>query len=106
MKTTSNKNNVLLPAGILIGAAIGAVAGVLLSGEKGIENRKKLKEVTLKLKTELEKKMKETKILTEESYGKMVDTIVSDYSKVEPVIKENAKKLKDTLKGKLPQKEV
>ncbi|OGC50579.1 hypothetical protein A2716_05245 [candidate division WWE3 bacterium RIFCSPHIGHO2_01_FULL_40_23] len=108
MKNNSlSKNKVLLPVGILIGALLGGVAGVLLAPASGKENRKKLKEITLKLKAELEKRLGEAKEITEESYTKMVNTIVDEYSKKEPIIKEQAGKLKEALKGrfKLSSKE-
>lgn len=98
--TKKDATKVLLPAGILIGAVLGAVGGILLAPASGKETRKKLAEVTERLKKDLEKKLSETKELTEESYSKIVDTLISEYSKKEPVIKDNAKKIKEALRGK------
>ena len=96
MKETK-KGNSLLPAGLLIGALVGAVAGVLLAPASGAENRKKLKELSIKLKDDLEKRLKEAKEVSQDSYKKIVDGVVTEYSKKEPIIKENALKLKKAL---------
>ncbi len=97
MKETTKKGNSLLPAGLLIGALVGAVAGVLLAPASGAENRKKLKELSIKLKDDIEKKLKEAKEVSQDSYNKIVDGVVAEYSKKEPIIKENALKLKKAL---------
>lgn len=101
-----NKNKIILPIGLLMGALIGGVAGVLFAPASGKENRKKLKELTLKLKSDLEIELSKAKEVTEDSYSKMVNKIVDEYSKKEPLIKEQAAKLKEALKGKInfPQK--
>ena len=100
MNNKTNKSSVLLPAGIIIGALIGSAMGMLLSPSSGKQNRKKLKDLSMKLKGDLERDLSEMKDVTEDSYKKAVDTIVMEYSKKEPLIKENAKKLKNLLKGK------
>ncbi len=100
MNTKINKNKVLLPLGLFVGAILGGIAGVLLAPASGAENRKKLKEISLKLKNELEKRLAETKEITEETYKKVVDEVVETYSKKEPVIREHARKLKEALMGR------
>lgn len=100
---TINKGKALLPAGILIGAVLGAIGGVLLAPASGAENRKKLKELSQKLKVDLEKRLGEAKAITKESYTKIVDVLVTEYSKKEPIIKQNALKLKEALKAKFRQ---
>ncbi len=104
MPNNKNSNNVLFPAGVILGALVGTAMGVLFAPQEGKETRKKLKEVTDKLKIELEKRLSETKELTEESYKKIVDKVVEEYGKNEPLIKENAKKIKESLKGTLKLK--
>ncbi|MBI4091135.1 YtxH domain-containing protein [candidate division WWE3 bacterium] len=100
-----NENKVLLPIGILAGAILGGLAGVLLAPASGSENRRKLKDLTMKMKAELEKRLEEVKDLSEDSYNKIVDAVVSEYSKNEPIIKAQAKKIKEALKGRLSLKE-
>lgn len=94
------KKNITLPVGILVGAIAGAVAGVLLAPASGVETRKKLKDLTTKMKADLEKRLGGMKEITTEAYGKVVDAVVEEYSAKEPIVKKNATKLKEMLKGK------
>ena len=95
------KNKITLPVGVLLGAIAGAVAGVLLAPASGRESRKKLKELTLRMKADLEKRLVDVKEITSETYAKVVDAVVAEYAEKEPIVKKNALKLKRSLMGKL-----
>jgi len=95
------KKNITLPVGVLLGAIAGAVAGVLLAPASGRESRKKLKELTLRMKADLEKRLVDVKEITSETYAKVVDAVVAEYAEKEPIVKKNALKLKQSLMGKL-----
>jgi len=95
------KNKITLPVGVLLGAIAGAVAGVLLAPASGRESRKKLKELTLRMKADLEKRLVDVKEITSETYAKVVDAVVAEYAEKEPIVKKNALKLKQSLMGKL-----
>ena len=100
--------------GILAGAAIGAVAGVLLAPKSGKETRAELAEHAKKMRADASKqyekaskmvmeKIEELKKLGEEidheTYKKLATTIAKKLEKDEGFDKETAKELKEMLKA-------
>ena len=61
-------SNSKLLAGILLGAAAGAVLGILLAPDKGAETRKKLSQKKNKMEEELMSKFGEVKETIKEKY--------------------------------------
>lgn len=104
----SNNSNTAL--GILAGAAIGALAGILFAPDKGSNTRKKIadqaaatQESLKENAIDLKNRMAETVAAKKENLGSRVESIVSDVSyKTEDVITTLEAKLKE-LKAKNKQ---
>ncbi len=74
--------------GILAGAAIGAVAGILLAPDKGSETRKKLSTKTGDLADDVKN-----------SFGEFIDKVKNSYSKAEGHMEDLEQKTKTKMSG-------
>jgi len=91
-----NQNN---KAGKVLGAAVGAVAGVaalsaaayVLFGAEGKKHRKQIKGWAVKMKGEIIEKFEEAKEVTEPMYNKVVDEVASKYAKTKGVNEKEVK---------------
>ncbi len=84
--------------GIVAGAVLGALAGVLLAPKSGKETRDDVKRFVDDTKGKLAARLKEAKDVTKEQYDKLVDLVVDEGGKTIDVAKEDLIQLKDDLK--------
>ncbi len=96
-KTKMSSVKKIITAGIL-GAAAGAIAGVLLSPKSGKLIRKDLKKVYLKISQEVVRDAKKMKNLTQDGYEELVDKISDVYKKAKKVKDEDLEEIVKDLK--------
>lgn len=84
----------------VLGAAIvgAAATGLFLYGERGKENRQKMKAWTIKAKADVLSEFEKMKEVSEESYVKAIDKVMKRYEKVSDVGEKEAGKLARELK--------
>jgi len=102
MATKKQNNNAGVTAGIGIALAAAAAAGAyFLYGSKDAKkNRKAIKGWVLKAKGEVIEKIEQVKgELTEENYHKIVDGVVSKYSKLKTTTEDEIQDLLKDMKG-------
>lgn len=87
-----------LGAGMAAAAVAAALGGYLLSGKRGVKTRKQLKSWMLKAKGELLEKLETMKDVGQEAFNDSVDALVSKYSKVAGVSKEELEEMAVELK--------
>ena len=88
-------NNGKLLTGVLLGAAAGAILGVLLAPDKGSETRKKISKTSADFKDSIKQKFNG---IVEELTNKYEDAVASAENLVE-VGKEEAMKAKNEFEG-------
>jgi len=71
-----------------LGAALGAIAGIIFSPRSGKENREEVSNWMHDMSRELKKRVYETKEITREKYDEVIDNLTSKYKKMRE-IKEN-----------------
>jgi len=86
--------------GLLVGLALGSLAGVLLAPKSGKDTRNDIKKAYKKTSQEIANKISDLKELSQEKYAEIVDKVVSEYEKVEKLTKEQSKSLGQLLRDK------
>ncbi len=102
MATKKKDNTAAVQTGIGLAIAAAAAAGAyFLYGSKDAKkNRKAVKGWVLKAKGEVIEKMEQVKgELTEENYHKIVDGVISKYSKLKTTTEDDVQELLKDLKG-------
>lgn len=72
----------------LIGAAIGAIAAMLMSPKSGKENRDKMRFWMYRMNKEVKNRVADSKDVTQDKYNQLVDEVSDRYRKMR-FIKEN-----------------
>jgi len=84
--------------GVIAGAVLGALAGILLAPKSGKETREDIKHFVQDSKQKIAKKVKEVSDLTKEQYDRIVDVVVDEGGKTVDIAKEDLSQLKNDLK--------
>lgn len=88
----------VIGAGIGV-AALAAIGGYFLAGEKNAKNRDLVRGWTLRMKGEVLEKMEDLKEIKREDYYRLVDEVAARYERMERVGAEELKRLTKDLKG-------
>lgn len=86
--------------GILLGLAVGGVAGVLLAPKSGKQIRQDLKKAYKSTSRDIAKKINSIEDLTKSKYDQIVDSVLTEYQKLDPITKEQLESLKTILNNK------
>ncbi len=92
---TRNRGNLM--GALLLGAAAGAIAGVLLAPKSGKETRQDIMRVAEKMKGEIADRLSKLSEVTSKTYRDVVNSVVNRYQETKEVTKEQADELKEQL---------
>jgi gas vesicle protein len=93
----SNKN---LFKGIMAGLAIGGVIGVLFAPKSGRQTRQDLKKAYRATSKDIAKRINDLEDISQSKYDQIVDAVVNEYQKLDPITQEQIDALKATLQDK------
>jgi gas vesicle protein len=93
----SNKN---LFKGIITGLAIGGALGVLFAPKSGKQTRQDLKKAYRATSKDIAKRINDLEDMSQLKYDQIVDAVVNEYQKLDPITQEQIKTLKTTLQEK------
>ena len=93
----SNKN---LFKGIMAGLAIGGVIGVLFAPKSGRQTRQDLKRAYKATSKDIAKRINDLEDISQSKYDQIVDAVVNEYQKLDPITQEQIDALKATLQDK------
>jgi gas vesicle protein len=93
----SNKN---LFKGIITGLAIGGVLGVLFAPKSGKQTRQDLKKAYRATSKDIARRMNDLEDISQSKYDQIVDAVVNEYQKLDPITQEQIETLKTTLQEK------
>jgi len=83
--------------GMVIGAVIGATAGLLFAPKRGEETRKALMKNLEKIKDEIADKLSHVGKMTKEKYDEIVDKTINSYCEAKELTDEEAENMKNKL---------
>lgn len=93
----SNKN---LFKGIITGLAIGGALGVLFAPKSGKQTRQDLKKAYRATSKDIAKRINDLEDISQSKYDQIVDAVVNEYQKLDPITQEQIETLKTTLQEK------
>ncbi len=93
----SNKN---LFKGIMAGLAIGGALGVLFAPKSGRQTRQDLKKAYRATSKDIAKRINDLEDMSQSKYDQIVDAVVNEYQKLDPITQEQIETLKTTLQEK------
>ena len=93
----SNKN---LFKGIMAGLAIGGAIGVLFAPKSGRQTRQDLKRAYKATSKDIAKRINDLEDISQSKYDQIVDAVVNEYQKLDPITQEQIDTLKATLQDK------
>jgi gas vesicle protein len=93
----SNKN---LFKGIITGLAIGGALGVLFAPKSGKQTREDLKKAYKATSRDIAKRINDLEDISQSKYDQIVDAVVNEYQKLDPITQEQIETLKATLQEK------
>jgi gas vesicle protein len=93
----SNKN---LFKGIMAGLAIGGAIGVLFAPKSGRQTRQDLKKAYRATSKDIARRMNDLEDISQSKYDQIVDAVVNEYQKLDPITQEQIEALKATLQDK------
>lgn len=93
----SNKN---LFKGIITGLAIGGVLGVLFAPKSGRQTRQDLRRAYKATSKDIAKRISDLEDISQAKYNQIVDAVVNEYQKLDPITQEQIDALKEVLQQK------
>lgn len=93
-----SKKNLL--KGIIFGLAVGGIAGILLAPKSGKQTRQDLKRAYKMTSKEIAKKLNNLEDISKSKYDQIVDSVLNEYQKLDPMTKEQLESLKTILQNK------
>lgn len=97
MNQENNKRGSMIGAALL-GAALGAAAGILFAPKAGEETRKDLKDLAGRMTSEIGDRTSKLKEVTKTAYDEIVDVVVNQYQEAKEITTEQAAKLREELR--------
>ena len=86
--------------GLLAGLAIGGVLGVLLAPKSGKQVRQDLKKAYTNTSKDIAKRINEIEDISQSKYEQIVEAVINEYKKLDPMTQEQIESLKSTLQNK------
>jgi gas vesicle protein len=93
----SSKN---LFKGLLAGLAIGGILGVLLAPKSGKQVRQDLRKAYKATSQDIAKRISDIEDISKSKYDQIVEAVISEYEKLDPITQEQIESLKSILKNK------
>jgi gas vesicle protein len=87
-------------AGVLAGAVFGIAAGIFMSSKQGKQLAKQLKSQTAEIQGRIVKELKKSKKMSEENYGKAIDSVLGYYAKSRKIAAKEVPELRKYLMAK------
>lgn len=86
--------------GLLMGLAIGGVAGVLLAPKSGKQVRQDLKKAYKSTSKDIAKRINDIEDISKSKYEQIVEAVINEYKKLDPITQEQIDSLKVILQKK------
>lgn len=86
--------------GLLLGLALGGVVGVLLAPKSGKEVRKDLRKAYLSTSKDIAKRIQNIEDISQSKYEQVVEAVINEYKKLDPITQEQIESLRSVLKKK------
>jgi gas vesicle protein len=86
--------------GLLAGLAIGGILGVLLAPKSGKQVRQDLRKAYKATSQDIAKRIGDIEDISKSKYDQIVEAVISEYEKLDPITQEQIESLKSILKNK------
>jgi gas vesicle protein len=86
--------------GLLAGLAIGGILGVLLAPKSGKQVRQDLRRAYKSTSKDIAKRINNIEDISKSKYDQVVEAVINEYKKLDPMTQEQIESLKATLKNK------
>jgi gas vesicle protein len=86
--------------GLLMGLAIGGVAGVLLAPKSGKQVRQDLRKAYKSTSKDIAKRINDIEDISKSKYEQVVEAVINEYKKLDPITQEQIDSLKVILQKK------
>jgi gas vesicle protein len=86
--------------GLIAGLAIGGLLGILLAPKSGKQVRHDLKKAYKSTSQDVAKRISSIEDISKSQYEQIVDAVVNEYKKLDPITKEQIDSLKSILQNK------
>lgn len=83
----------------LLGAMVGAVAGILYAPKSGIKTRQNMRRYYFEMKDSILENLGEIKDVTRDTYDNVVDSVVAGYEESKIITSWEASRIKEELKA-------
>ncbi len=85
---------------LLAGLAIGGILGVLLAPKSGKQVRQDLRKAYKATSKDIAKRINNIEDISKSKYDQVVEAVVNEYKKLDPMTQEQVESLKSTLQNK------
>jgi len=86
--------------GLLAGLAIGGLLGVLLAPKSGKQVRQDLRKAYKSTSKDIAKRLNSIEDISKSKYDQVVEAVINEYKKLDPMTQEQIESLKSTLQNK------
>lgn len=86
--------------GLLAGLAIGGLLGVLLAPKSGKQVRQDLRKAYKYTSKDIAKRLNSIEDISKSKYDQVVEAVINEYKKLDPMTQEQIESLKSTLQNK------
>ena len=85
---------------LMLGLAVGGVLGVLLAPKSGKQVRQDLKKAYRATSKDIARRINEIEDISQSKYEQVVEAVINEYKKLDPMTQEQIESLKSTLQNK------
>jgi len=85
---------------LMLGLAVGGVLGVLLAPKSGKQVRQDLKKAYRATSKDIARRINEIEDISQSKYEQIVEAVINEYKKLDPMTQEQIESLKLTLQNK------